>query len=71
MVQSMAVRKSWFCAKYKELYLTTATDIHEIFGSHFELPELGPIGSNGLAHPRDFEVPSASFDIDSSTWKSE
>lgn len=43
--------------------------IHEIFGSHFELPELGPIGSNGLAHPRDFESPAASFDIDSSAWQ--
>ncbi|RDW60581.1 putative homogentisate 1,2-dioxygenase-2 [Coleophoma cylindrospora] len=43
--------------------------IHEIFGTHFELPELGPIGSNGMAHPRDFEIPSASFDIDSSDWQ--
>ncbi|KAI5778564.1 homogentisate 1,2-dioxygenase [Geopyxis carbonaria] len=29
---------------------------------HFELPELGPIGSNGLANPRDFQVPVASFE---------
>ncbi|KUJ10415.1 putative homogentisate 1,2-dioxygenase [Mollisia scopiformis] len=43
--------------------------IQEIFGTHYELPELGPVGSNGLAHPRDFETPSASFDIDSSEWK--
>ncbi|TVY21377.1 Homogentisate 1 [Lachnellula arida] len=43
--------------------------IHEVFGSHFELPELGPIGSNGMAHQRDFEIPSASFDIDSSKWR--
>ncbi|PWW74190.1 Homogentisate 1,2-dioxygenase [Tuber magnatum] len=28
---------------------------------HFELPELGPIGSNGLANPRDFQVPLATF----------
>jgi homogentisate 1,2-dioxygenase len=34
----------------------------EIFGAHFTLPELGPIGANGLAHPRDFEYPVASFD---------
>eukprot|EP01036_Dinobryon_divergens_P030384 gene30382-39622_t len=27
----------------------------ETFGGHFELPGLGPIGSNGLANPRDFK----------------
>jgi homogentisate 1,2-dioxygenase len=43
--------------------------IQEIFGSHYELPELGPIGSNGMALPRDFETPVASFDIDQSTWE--
>lgn len=42
--------------------------IQEIFGSHYELPELGPIGSNGMALPRDFETPVASFDIDLSSW---
>jgi homogentisate 1,2-dioxygenase len=31
----------------------------EIFKGHFELPNLGPIGSNGLANPRDFLVPVA------------
>jgi len=44
-------------------------DIQEIFGAHYELPELGPIGSNGLALPKDFEIPVASFDIDSSDWE--
>ncbi|EXJ84726.1 homogentisate 1,2-dioxygenase [Capronia epimyces CBS 606.96] len=38
--------------------------MQEIFGSHYELPELGPIGSNGMALPRDFEHPLASFDVD-------
>jgi homogentisate 1,2-dioxygenase len=42
--------------------------INEIFGSHWELPELGPVGVNGLAYPRDFETPFASFDIDDSAW---
>jgi homogentisate 1,2-dioxygenase len=42
--------------------------INEIFGSHWELPELGPVGANGLAHPRDFINPFASFDIDDSAW---
>jgi len=53
-----------------EKHQTNATpDIQEIFGSHYELPELGPVGSNGMALPRDFEIPVASFDIDSSPWE--
>ena len=31
----------------------------ENYGAHFRLPELGPIGSNGLANPRDFQAPVA------------
>ncbi|KAL4247472.1 homogentisate dioxygenase family protein [Abortiporus biennis] len=38
--------------------------VKEIYGAHFELPELGPLGANGMANPRDFEHPVASFDID-------
>jgi homogentisate 1,2-dioxygenase len=34
----------------------------ENHGSPFRLPELGPIGSNGLANPRDFEAPVAAFE---------
>ena len=45
-------------------------DIQEIFGSQFELPELGPLGTHGLANPRDFETPVASFDVDQSSWES-
>jgi homogentisate 1,2-dioxygenase len=36
----------------------------EIFGAHFALPELGPIGGNGLAHARDFAYPVAAFEVD-------
>ncbi|XP_072981924.1 homogentisate 1,2-dioxygenase [Typha latifolia] len=36
--------------------------IAEIFGTHFQLPDLGPIGANGLAAARDFLVPSAWFE---------
>ncbi|RDW80198.1 homogentisate 1,2-dioxygenase [Coleophoma cylindrospora] len=43
--------------------------IQEIFGAHYELPELGPLGSNGMAAPRDFQTPVASFDIDSTSWE--
>lgn len=34
----------------------------ENYGAMFRLPELGPIGSNGLANPRDFEAPVAWFE---------
>jgi len=39
--------------------------IAENHGAMFRLPELGPIGSNGLANARDFEVPVAAYeDVD-------
>lgn len=36
--------------------------ICENFGAAFRLPDLGPIGANGLANPRDFETPIAWFE---------
>jgi homogentisate 1,2-dioxygenase len=36
--------------------------VAENYGAPFRLPELGPIGSNGLANPRDFETPAAWFE---------
>jgi len=36
--------------------------ICENYGLPFRLPDLGPIGSNGLANPRDFEAPVAWFE---------
>lgn len=36
--------------------------VAENYGVPFRLPELGPIGSNGLANPRDFETPVAWFE---------
>lgn len=36
--------------------------ILEVISGHFELPELGPIGANGLANARDFETPVAAFE---------
>ena len=39
--------------------------ICENYGQQFQLPDLGPIGANGLANPRDFETPVAWFeDVD-------
>ncbi|MGH8800108.1 MAG: homogentisate 1,2-dioxygenase [Casimicrobiaceae bacterium] len=34
----------------------------ENFGAPFRLPDLGPIGSNGLANPRDFLTPAAWYE---------
>ncbi len=34
----------------------------ENYGALFRLPELGPIGANGLANPRDFQTPVAAFE---------
>ncbi len=36
--------------------------VAENHGALFRLPELGPIGSNGLANPRDFEAPVAQYE---------
>jgi homogentisate 1,2-dioxygenase len=36
--------------------------ICENFGALFRLPDLGPIGSNGLANPRDFLTPVAAYE---------
>ncbi len=33
----------------------------ESFKGHFAIPDLGPIGSNGLANERDFSAPVASY----------
>jgi homogentisate 1,2-dioxygenase len=39
--------------------------ICEVYKSHFVIPDLGPIGSNGMANPRDFQIPVAWYeDID-------
>ena len=42
--------------------------IAEIFQGHFKLPDLGPIGANGLANPRDFETPIAYFENTETTY---
>lgn len=44
--------------------------ILELYQGHFQLPELGPIGSNCLANARDFQIPTASFieDYEHTEW---
>jgi homogentisate 1,2-dioxygenase len=39
----------------------------ENHGALFRLPDLGPIGANGLANPRDFETPEAATEADAPT----
>jgi homogentisate 1,2-dioxygenase len=41
----------------------------EIWGSQFQLPELGPLGANGLANARDFLHPIAKYEIEQETWE--
>jgi len=41
--------------------------ILELYQGHFQLPELGPIGSNGLANVRDFQAPVAAFEEDTNS----
>jgi homogentisate 1,2-dioxygenase len=41
----------------------------ENHGAAFRLPELGPIGSNGLASARDFLAPVAAFDREPGDWE--
>lgn len=36
--------------------------ICELYQGHFQLPELGAIGSTGLANVRDFQIPTAHYD---------
>ncbi|MFJ4156278.1 homogentisate 1,2-dioxygenase [Pseudomonas sp. NPDC089752] len=46
----------------KLLDATARGYIAENHGAPLRLPDLGPIGSNGLANPRDFLTPEARFD---------
>ena len=41
----------------------------EVFRGHFQLPELGPIGANGLANVRDFYHPTAWYVSDKHNYK--
>lgn len=41
----------------------------ENFASPFHLPDLGPIGANGLANPRDFQYPHACYENESGDFR--
>ena len=36
--------------------------VAEVYGRHFELPERGPVGANGLTEPRHFVCPRARYE---------
>jgi len=44
--------------------------ICENYGLPFRLPDLGPIGANGLANPRDFLTPVAAFEDEDGNFQS-
>ena len=51
-----------------ELFGPSRGYVCENYGAAFRIPDLGPIGANGLANPRDFETPVAAFeDVDRPT----
>ena len=43
--------------------------ICEVYKGHFVIPDLGPIGSNGLANERDFKAPVAWYEDKDEDWK--
>jgi homogentisate 1,2-dioxygenase len=49
-----------FCVEL--LDATARGYVCENFGAHLRLPDLGPIGSNGLANARDFLTPVAAYE---------
>lgn len=40
----------------------------EVFKGHFVVPDLGPIGANGLANERDFSAPVAAYTDEEEAW---
>ena len=48
---------------------TARAYVCENYGAPFHLPELGPIGSNGLANARDFQAPVAAFEEDGGAYE--
>jgi hypothetical protein len=58
-VQTLILCACFFCRFSVSVSETSRGYVAEIFGGHFQLPNLGPIGANGLANPRDFQTPVA------------
>ncbi|KAL1920979.1 uncharacterized protein VTP21DRAFT_11614 [Calcarisporiella thermophila] len=71
----MLVRPNEICVIQRGMRFTVALPdgpsrgyICEVYNNHFELPDLGPIGANGLANPRDFQTPVAAFEDVEGDW---
>lgn len=70
----MIVHPNEICVIPRGIRFVVAVDgptrgyICEIFDGHFQLPNLGPIGANGLANPRDFLTPVAWFEEKKATY---
>jgi homogentisate 1,2-dioxygenase len=64
----MLVRPEEICVIQQGMRFSIAVDqpsrgyVLEVFDNHFCLPNLGPIGANGLANSRDFETPTAWYE---------
>jgi len=64
----MMVAPNEICVIQQGMRFSVAVDgetrgyILEVYDGHFQLPNLGPIGANGLANPRDFEIPRAWYE---------
>lgn len=64
----MRVKPGHICVVQRGITFSVGVDgesrgyICEVFNGHFRLPELGPIGANGLANTRDFMHPVAQFE---------
>jgi len=64
----MEVPQNEICVVQRGMHFSVGVEgpsrgyVLEIFHGHFILPDLGPIGSNGLANPRDFLTPVAAYE---------
>jgi len=64
----MVVSPGHICVVQRGMHMSIGVEgasrgyICEVYNGHFRLPELGPIGANALANPRDFQQPTAAFE---------
>ena len=64
----MDVKPGELCVIPQNIRFSVAVDgnsrgyISEVFGTRYRLPDLGPIGANGLANARDFLYPTAHYE---------
>lgn len=70
----LVVKPREICTIQRGILFTVDVDgpvkgwIAEIFRGHLDIPELGPIGANGLANPKDFCYPTAWYEDAKEEW---